>query len=458
MTNLKSTKKALLFCMTSMLVCFAMLIGSTFAWFSDSVTSTNNRIVAGNLDVEMEYAVFNEDGTFKEWKSVQGVSLFDETTRWEPGYTEVVYLKVKNVGSLSFNYKLDMKIVTDHEGRAMDGSYFKLSDYLTFGVVESTTEVFYADRSAARAAIAGQAGKLKNYSAKGSIKANEADKYLTLVVYMDEEVGNEANHMPYAAPYIDLDISLTAYQMVDEKDSFDENYDQEAWQEDELDLTATEIVVSSPKQLLAVANAINASTSFENQTITLGDNIDLSSFGNWTPMGSITSPFKGTFNGAGYTVSGLTITQEEHGLVGFFGAVEDATIKNLTVEGNINIQSEVVAADYYLMVGGVSGYGKNATIENCKNNVVITASSTDYTKIYVGGIVGAIADRATFNKCTNLAALSATVTEIQQDYDMVMVGGITSSQYVQQQTIAFNECSNSGTLTGGLNGDLAYIY
>ncbi len=55
MTQIKHTKRALLTSVLAMLVCVALLIGSTFAWFTDNVTSGINRIVAGNLDVELAY-------------------------------------------------------------------------------------------------------------------------------------------------------------------------------------------------------------------------------------------------------------------------------------------------------------------------------------------------------------------------------------------------------------------
>ena len=59
MTKQKSTKRALLLSALSLLMCVSMLIGSTFAWFTDSVTSGNNKIVAGNLDV----ALYHTNGT-----------------------------------------------------------------------------------------------------------------------------------------------------------------------------------------------------------------------------------------------------------------------------------------------------------------------------------------------------------------------------------------------------------
>ena len=59
MTNSKATKKALFMSMLSLLLCFTMLMGATFAWFTDTVTSKNNIIKSGTLDVTMHYA----DGT-----------------------------------------------------------------------------------------------------------------------------------------------------------------------------------------------------------------------------------------------------------------------------------------------------------------------------------------------------------------------------------------------------------
>ena len=82
----KSTKHALLASVLSIVMCFAMLIGSTFAWFTDEVKSGMNKIVAGNLDVELEYSL---DGT--TWTAVnETTNMFKEDALWEPGYTEVV--------------------------------------------------------------------------------------------------------------------------------------------------------------------------------------------------------------------------------------------------------------------------------------------------------------------------------------------------------------------------------
>ena len=100
MTNAKMTKRALLSSAVSLLLCVSMLLGTTFAWFTDSVTSANNIIKYGNLDIELEYW----NGT--DWVDVAGKSDILTNTLGEPGVTEVAYLRVANAGSLVLKYQL----------------------------------------------------------------------------------------------------------------------------------------------------------------------------------------------------------------------------------------------------------------------------------------------------------------------------------------------------------------
>ena len=114
MTKSKSTKKALLSSVLALVLTCAMLIGTTFAWFTDSAKSGKNKIVAGNLDVELEYATVGEDGTLQNWTSVEGrTDLFEQDTLWEPGHAEVVYLKARNAGTLALKYKFAMNILSE---------------------------------------------------------------------------------------------------------------------------------------------------------------------------------------------------------------------------------------------------------------------------------------------------------------------------------------------------------
>ena len=107
MTNNKSTKRALSASIISMTLCIVLLIGTTFAWFTDSVSSGTNVIKAGNLDVKLEYS---KDGT--NWTNADGATdLFDSSAKWEPGHVEVVYLKVSNAGDLALKYKLGVNVL-----------------------------------------------------------------------------------------------------------------------------------------------------------------------------------------------------------------------------------------------------------------------------------------------------------------------------------------------------------
>ena len=222
MTKQKSTKRALLMSALSLLMCVSMLIGSTFAWFTDSVTSNNNIIKSGNLDVELEYY----DGD--SWEKVTATTnVFEENTLWEPGHTEVVYLKVSNLGTLALKYNLGINIVNEVESVNVAGEALRLSDYIVFDAIEDV-DTPYADRAAARAAVTeADVAKLSaGYTLPGEILAGEPAEYVALVVYMPESTGNEANYRTgEVAPEITLGINLMATQMTAEIDSFNNQYD-----------------------------------------------------------------------------------------------------------------------------------------------------------------------------------------------------------------------------------------
>ena len=217
----KSTKHALLASVLSIVMCFAMLIGSTFAWFTDEVKSGMNKIVAGNLDVELEYSL---DGT--TWTTVdENTNMFKEDALWEPGYTEVVYLRVSNVGTLALKYQFGINVADKVIGKTADDRDIDLSNFIEFGVVEA--EAVFADRAAARAAVNGNTALISaGYSsAEGHLIAGDKSNMLALVVYMPETVDNAANYAGDNQPSINLGIKLVATQDAVENDSFGNDYD-----------------------------------------------------------------------------------------------------------------------------------------------------------------------------------------------------------------------------------------
>jgi len=126
MSDRKTTKRALLGSVISLLLCFAMLLGTTFAWFTDNAATGSNVIKSGNLDVVVEYTL---DGT--NWKDLNGAKDLFNKSLWEPGHTEVVALKITNNGSLALKYNVNMNIVGETIGKTKDNKDIVLSDILT---------------------------------------------------------------------------------------------------------------------------------------------------------------------------------------------------------------------------------------------------------------------------------------------------------------------------------------
>ena len=144
----QNAKRALVLSVLSLLLCCSMLVGTTFAWFTDSVTSGNNVIASGNLDVELEYY----NGT--AWEKVDAnTNVFKTDALWEPGYTEVVYLKVSNLGTLALKYKLGINVADETGSVNVNNEAFNLSDYIQVGIVKGLDETKrFATREEARGA------------------------------------------------------------------------------------------------------------------------------------------------------------------------------------------------------------------------------------------------------------------------------------------------------------------
>ena len=195
MTNSKSTKRALLSSAFAVLICVAMLIGTTFAWFTDTASTAVNKIQAGNLDVALEMY----DTVQGKWVSAEGETLSfvkapgaeAEEILWEPGCTyELPKLRVKNNGNLALKYKV---LITGIKGDA------KLNEAIEWTIGD---------------AACGEEQRL----------LAGADNEFIIKGHMKEDAGNE-----YQGLSID-GISITVYATQDtvEHDSKDNTYDEGA--------------------------------------------------------------------------------------------------------------------------------------------------------------------------------------------------------------------------------------
>ena len=227
MTNSKSTKRALLTSALALLMCVAMLVGATFAWFTDTASTGVNKIQAGNLNIELAYKNSTTNGDFK--KADKDTPVFNNSALWEPGHVEYVVLKVRNAGSLALKYKLGINIASETGSTSVDGNAFNLSDYIRFAVLDGDQSSLGRD---GLVAAAGNGAALNaGYTAENHLLAgtDNSEKVVTLVVWMPTTVGNEANHMTgKTAPSINLGINVAATQDTVENDSFDNTYDKDA--------------------------------------------------------------------------------------------------------------------------------------------------------------------------------------------------------------------------------------
>ena len=221
MNTKKATKRALLTSVMALVMCVVMLVGTTFAWFTDTASTGVNKIQAGNLDIEMEYKNNTTGGEFKPVDTDKKV--FNEEALWEPGHVEYVVLKIRNAGNLALKYKLGINIANEVGSTNVYGNGFELSNYIKFAVIDGDKSNLGRD---ALVAEAGEGAVLSTgYTAENHL-LKDGSKIVTLVVWMPTDVGNEANHKTdVAAPSIDLGIKVDATQYTYEKDSFDNTYD-----------------------------------------------------------------------------------------------------------------------------------------------------------------------------------------------------------------------------------------
>ncbi len=229
MTNSSSTKRALISAALAILMCAAMLVGTTFAWFTDTASTGVNKIVAGNLDVKLMYST-----DMTTWKEANDqTQLFNDAALWEPGHTEVVYLKIVNNDTLALKYETEFAHnyrVT--RGKNVNDEYYYVGDYLKIGT--ANVDAAFKAREDAWKAISGSEKALKKgvQLTEGWTVLNAGDSTapFAVVIYMPTSVGNEANAKTksWTSKLYDLGLEVHATQATVEEDSFDNTYDENA--------------------------------------------------------------------------------------------------------------------------------------------------------------------------------------------------------------------------------------
>ena len=211
--KLKSKKSALLMSFTSLLICFAMLAGSTFAWFTDTATTGVNKIVSGNLKVDIvaENGVTSLTGVGKELKFQNNANSND--ILWEPGVTFLTQgFKIKNDGNLALKWKAQVNKDNIKNGKASDDAKDNMSllDVIDFSVVTSQAE------DAKAIAIEDFVGHLA--------KEKTSDETYYIKAHMQETAGNDYQNLSLN----DITVTVYATQLNYENDSYGPDYDKDA--------------------------------------------------------------------------------------------------------------------------------------------------------------------------------------------------------------------------------------
>lgn len=208
------TKIALVLSACLMIVWCILGTGSSIAWFMDESPEMENTFHFAELKLQVSHKV--EDGSYEPVASE--TEVFDDEALYEPGYVQVVYLKVENKGDVPFEYKLAVDVNSVTVAKSVLGNDIYLPNYLKFGVLFGADEAELTRDVAKVLAMndfAEETGNypLNTYSEKDSVMVPVGgERYIAVIVRMPEEVGNAANYRGDVAPRVDLGLTVTASQ------------------------------------------------------------------------------------------------------------------------------------------------------------------------------------------------------------------------------------------------------
>ena len=467
-----SSKKALLLSVLSMVICVSMLIGSTFAWFTDSATASVNKIQSGNLEIELE---MSKDGG-NTWETVNDNSRLDflvngalpagdTTILWEPGCTfELPLLRVRNSGNLALKYQVVISGATNGNEDGKDG--LKLLE-----VVKFTASVDGAEGTAVNVKDGSAVAKGMLVPAEKADETNKNVQTIKISAHMDETAGNEYKGLVVKG----IKINVVATQATYEYDSNSNQYDagaemvypegitKDSFAENQTSVDSDGNFYTSFKD--AMAGVANGGTIYLKE----GSTIDFPTHLNVTK--NITIQGNGAdFSGKDISIGTYAAPENTETTIEIYNAknlvVWGQPTANLSDSCTWNVKFYNCANDgcnFLMYRGGESATAKiNLVIENCKANGF--SDSTVHTTAD-GSIV--IKNTAFTNNCApvNIAhKQSGTMTVSVENCTFVNCGKIdTSNDYFAP--VRFVNNSTVGTLnvtltnngfsgTIGTNGDI----
>lgn len=202
---------ALALTLCALLIWAILGTGASLAWFTDTSPEINNIFHFAEFDLVVSHRL--NDGKWEEVDSK--TKIFNEEALYEPGYVQVVYLKVENKGTVPFKFDTAVNVNGCIKATNVFGQPFMLQEYLKFGLATANTEEEMKNSIPDRDAAVEIANEpLHNYYKSGSFELTPGKtKYIALIVRMPEEVGNVANYRGDTIPEVDLGITVKADQI-----------------------------------------------------------------------------------------------------------------------------------------------------------------------------------------------------------------------------------------------------
>ena len=373
--NQKATKRALLTSVMALVMCAVMLVGTTFAWFTDTASTGVNKIVAGNLDVD----IVDKEGISLDGKTLSFVNKDDQSNiLWEPGATFFTQgFKIVNKGNLALKYKV---VVSGTTGDA------KLLKAIEFDVVTEKTKE-------AAEALAKEGNLLKQ---NDSAPADNGVYYLR--GHMKEDAGNEYKNLTLDG----ISITVYATQYTHEFDSFDNQYDANAGKDTAYyTLAEFNALTEIPEGIKNVHIALGA-VSLKDGSVVIGNDNLRDKYGRGTLNGEITYTDKAGINliiDGGTIKDGPAVDHAADNKIAFkIPDKSTVTFKNVKIEGFFGLTSAGEDNPY-----GTPMHGKVAsvTFDGCTFDALWLQDGQFYTSQIT-------IKNSTFNKHENSVYFSNT--------------------------------------------------
>ena len=496
MTSSKSTKRALVSSALAIIMCVAMLIGATFAWFTDTASTGVNKIQAGNLDIKVEYAKekMNDDGTLAgvltDWKPIDNATnVFDPNALWEPGRTEYVVFRITNNGNLALKYKLSLETLAQKPGTNKANEQFYLADYLCasakvdVGPGEIGSGVSTLGAFMTKLNDLGVAGvqnvldpeyhPLTDATVNGTLLPGKTN-CVPMAIWMPTSVGNEANAIsPDKAATIDFGINVVATQDTVESDSFNNQYDADAPLDFEPVSTADELKAAATNgknvqltQDVTLTDALtfdNAVTiDLNGKTLTSSLNSNGYSLVTYADATIVNGTYKGTGTARGIAACGnlkmRNVTVDVAGQVGVACSaadrqytIEDSTIKggyalcNFNNNATINVSNSTLEGTTTGFYHNGSNSGLNLTVTGTKINA--GNNGTDATGVYISGST-ATRDAGGYQKASFTDCTVKGNAAIEVKYTDLTLNNCTVTATVPAANASYTQNNNGSTTNG----------